>query len=481
VQGQKNGDPLDRVADSGTIKFVMNNSDTNSGGVMGYYSPDNPRKRSGFVVGLRVRAGLIKDAATEWLSEGRIIDIKPNAGLLANKTVDVTCADWIEVASRTAMPRVPVQVEVTDDQVIQVIVDNMDDAPASIDLEVGTYTYDYALTDVEDQETKVLTVLQRLAQSGLGRIFITGDSSSGEILRYVDLYSLLTTGSPVAAFNDEFTDMEAQRRAYKRVKRVISTVYPNARDASPVILHRLAKEIPIAAGEEFEFIGYYRDPNANSSRSIAALNIATPVEDTDYKFSSVSGSGNDMNWNMVISEFVPGSKAFYVRGTNTGSVTGYLWFFQVRGEGLYPYDSLSYTATDNTIKESEGVTLSYDLPYHSNYAVAKEVSLAMLSWYSNEVTDVPSIDFVPSASEEDFAKFLVCKPGVLVTVSESVTSVSYTMIMLGREINIWNGGKYITERLFITPAQQVASSLYFTLDTEGQDDLDGTNTILAFG
>lgn len=480
-QGQRNGDPLDRVADAGTIKLVLNNNANNSGGVVGYYSPDNLNKRSGFGIGCRVRVGLTKDAVTEWLSEGRVIDIKPVPGLLSNKLVDLVCGDWIEVASRTAMPRIPVQESVTDDQVIQTIVNNMDDAPTETDLEVGAYTYDYALTDVEDQETKVLTVLQRLAQSGLGRIFITGGPTSGEILRYVDLYSLLTTAEPVAAFNDDFVDMEAIRRAFKRVKRVITTVYPNSKDPSPVVLYSLTNEISIAAGEEFEFIGFYRDPNGNSSRSIAAVNVVTPIVNTDFKFSSVSGSGTDMNASLIISEFVAGSKAFYIRGMNTGATVGYLWFFQTRGEGLYPYDSLSFTAVDDTIKENEGATLNYDLPYHASYSIAREVAVAFLGWYSIEVTDVPSIDFVPSASDADFAKFLACKPGTVVAVTESVTGIGYSMILLGREINIWNGGKYITERLFVTPAQQVESSLYFTLDTLGQDDLDGDNTVLAFG
>ena len=480
-QGQRGGSPLDRVADSGTIKFVLNNNDSNSGGVMGYYSPDSLNKRGGFEIGARVRVGLTKSAVTEWLSQGRVIDIKPAAGLLENKLVDVTCGDWIETASRTPMPRLPIQQSVTDDQVIQTIVNNMDDAPAATDLEVGAYTYPYALTDVEDEETRVLTVLQSLAQSGLGRIFITGGATSGEVLRYVDLYSLLTIGTPVAAFNDAFLNLEALRRAYKRVKRVVATAYPMAKDASPVVLYSLTNEIALAAGAEAEFVGFYRDPNANSSASIAAVDVVTPVVNTDYKFSSVSGSGTDMNASLEIVAFTAGAKSFKTRVRNNGAVTGYLWFYQTRGKGLYPYDTISHVAVDTTIKENEGATLTYDLPYQAGYTITKEIAEAMLDWYSAEATDVPSFEYLPSASEADFTKFLACKPGTLITVSEGVTNIAYTMILLGREINIWNGGAYISERLFVTPAQMVESALYFTLDTLGQDDLDGDNTILAFG
>jgi hypothetical protein len=480
-QGQHNGEPLDRVADAGTIKFVLNNNNSNSAGLVGYYSLGHSNQRPGFGKGLLVRVGIEKDAAIEYLSQGRIISIEPTAGLLSNKRVDVVAADWIEIASRMPMPRIPVQEGVTDDQVIATIVAAIDDPPAETDLGTGAYTYDYALTDVDDGETKVLAVLQRLAQSGLARIFVVGGPTSGEILTYVDLFGLLSTGTPVAAFNNDFTDMQVKSEAYARVKRVQVTGYPMRKEASPVVLYNLTSEISIAAGEEVEFIGFYRDPNASSSRSIAAVDVVTPVINTDFRLSSLSGSGTDLNADLQILDFQPGAKSYSIKVRNNAAVAGYFWFFQVRGFALYPYDSISYTINDPSIKEGEGITLNYDLPYHSNYYTIKDIGTALQRWYNPDVIDVPTLEFTPTLSDADFNKFLACKPGTIISVTDDVTAVSYIMVVLGREINIWNGGNYITERLFITPAQQTENGLFFELDVLGQDDLDGDNTILAFG
>lgn len=480
-QGQRYGDPLDRVADGGTIKFVLNNSQSNSAGLVGYYSPDHSNKRTHYGLGTLVRVGIEKDAVVEWLAQGRIISIDPEPGLLGNKRVDVTAGDWLELASRTPMPRIPVQESVADDQVLQIIVDALGpDAPADTDLEAGAYTYAYALTDVDDEVTPVMTVLQRLAQCGLGRIFITGGSTGGEILKYVDLYSLLAIGEPVASFVNQFTNAEASRRAYKRIKRVTATSYP-LNKVDDVTIYSLPAEISISPGETIELTGFYRDPAASSSLSIPAINVVEPVEDTGFKFSSTSGSGNNMNADLEIVSFAVGARSFKARLKNTAGTTGYLWQFDVNGDALLPYDSLPVTSVDNTIPEKDAVSLNYDLPYHNNFYTTKEISSALLDWYSIEATSMPYIEFVPSASEDDFQKLLACKPGELISVTETVTGISYLMIVLGREINIWNGGAYITERLYITPAQQVESGLFFTLDVEGLDELDGPNTILAFG
>lgn len=480
-QGQRNGDPLDRVADAGTIKLVLNNNRNNTAGSVGLYSPDHPAKRLGFGNGTLVRVGLIKDAATEYLSQGRIIDLKPVPGLLNNKTVAVTAGDWIEVVSRTPMPRIPVQEGVTDDQVLQLIVDATDDPPATTDLGTGVYTYDYALHDVSEGAT-ILAVLQRLIQNGLGRLYITGGPVSGEVLTYVDLYSLLTaTGNIVATFVDDQIASEASRKAFKRVKRVVATFYPQEKDASTVVLFSLANEIAILAGQEIEFTAFFRDPNGASSSTIAAVDVVSPVIGTDLLLSSVAGSeSGNLNGNLSILAVDIGSNNVYVRLLNSSGSTGYLTY-QLRGKGLYPYDALTYTVEDSTIREGEGVTLNYDLVYHTDYYTAKEIADNLLAWYRIEITDMPSLEFVPTLDDDSYNKMIAAKPGTQVSVTESVTAIGYAMNVLGREISIWNGGKYITERLFITPAQQVENALYMELDVDGQSELDGPNTILGFG
>lgn len=483
-QGQRDGsDPRARVADAGFIKFELDNSINNSGGLLGYYSPDNSNLRDpDFNLGMLVRVGMEKDSVTEWLAQGRITSIEPDPGLLGDKRVLVTAGDWMELAANTVMPRIEVQESVTDDQALQTIIDALGtDAPASTDLDVGDYTYEYAFTDVEDERTYVMSVLQSLGQSGQGRIFITGGTTSGEVLKYVNLTNLLSIGTPVATFVDDFTAAKASRKVRTRVRRVLATAYPHAKDSAPVVLFNLTEELSIPAGETAEFVGYFRDPNDSSAKKIAAINVVQPVAATDFNFSSVSGSGSDLNASLGFEVWSVGTKSFRVRLINNSGSTGYLWFYQVRGEGLYPYDELGYSATDTTINERDGITLDYDLPYQSTQPILAEIASALLGWYSVESTQLPYIDFVPSLSDDDFEKMLVSKPGELIAVTDTVTGISYNMLVVGRELQIWNNGKYIEARLYITPTLQVESGLYATLETLGLDDLDGTNTILGFG
>lgn len=482
MQGSRNGEPLDRVGDPGTIKLVLDNSQWNTGGVAGYYSPDSTNVRPGFGLGTLVRVGLEWDGSDEWLAQGRIIEISPEPGLLGTKHVYVTAGDWLELASRTPMPRIEVLENVTDDQVLQQVVDALAlDAPFETDFETGAYTYNHALTDVIDEETMIVSVLQSIAQNGLGRIFITGGASSGEILKYVDLYTLLDIDTPVASFVDAFTDAQARRLSRRRVKRVVASGQSFTVNAGAT-LYTLPGEIIISAGQSVEISGFYRDADANSSATIPAKNVITPVVGTDVNFSSVSGSGSDLNASLSIDAFEIGARSFRAVVRNGhGSTNGYLWKFEVRGDALLPYNTVDYTAADNTINERDATTLQYDLNYHDEYATIAEIAEALLGWYSVEASDFPYIEFVPSLSDDDFQKFVDAKPGTLISNTESVTGISYNFVVVGRHVQIHNGGQYIVCRLYVTPALQIESGLFFTLDVLGLDDLDGENTILAFG
>src|SRR3990167_726312 len=51
--------PADRVADTGTMNFFLNNAQDNSAKLIGYYSPGHNNSRSGFTSGVGARMWLI--------------------------------------------------------------------------------------------------------------------------------------------------------------------------------------------------------------------------------------------------------------------------------------------------------------------------------------------------------------------------------------------------------------------------------------
>ena len=70
----------DRVAKVGTFSFVLDNSTSNSGGLMGYYSLDNANCRSGFKIGTKVRWAITIDFSSLLDEDGaELLDEDGNA------------------------------------------------------------------------------------------------------------------------------------------------------------------------------------------------------------------------------------------------------------------------------------------------------------------------------------------------------------------------------------------------------------------
>jgi hypothetical protein len=365
-----------------------------------------------------------------------------------------------------------------DDQAMQAILDAIDEQPASTSLTAGPYTYDYVFTDLQDEVDKVLAAMQRLAESGLGRFVITGGESSGEVLTYQDIYSLTDpSASALVSLDNDFLDLPGLgRRAYKRIKRVNGTVYPLEHDGAPVVLYSLPQSIRIGPGQTAEFTVYYRETGSSKNR-IAVASVEDQVADTDYKFSSTDGSGNDMNANLAI-VMEKGGNSVRLQYTNTsGTTSGYLWFMQVRGLGIYRTNPVTYTAVDPSVAEAEAVTLDLRMPYQSDYDVAADISTAVLGWLDVEKTDVPTVEFGANVSQELLDAAVEAEPGDLVEVIDAVSGISSLFLILGYELAPNFRGDL---RCRWSVAYAIVTSAVLTLDVNGMNALDTNEARLGF-
>lgn len=450
-QGQRNSGPDDRVADSGSIRFTLRNDAGCSGGVVGYYSPDHASVRSMWGLGRIVRVSLVKDGVTDYLSQGRIVTIEPSTGNLNEKTVDVVIADWMDIAARTNMPWISLgDVDgFTDDQVLQHIFDNLDDAPDSTDFDTGTYAYAYPLSDLNDGNDKVLTVMQRLTRSGLGRIYIVGNTTSGEVLKYVSLTTLLAGGSTVATFDNDFESLALTRQAYTRAKRVNVNTIGYLEHPSVVQLNSATQVIyKINPGETIAIKKKYVDGDGavDAGADVQCVSLTSFA----YGFNSaIDFLGTDLIANLTGISYTVGVnevKAFF---TNSGATTGYL-MVSMAGHGLlykYPY---LYTVEDATIPEGQGVTIDWNAPYQNTYAGIQAIGDYLMDWFGADSTQVKSLTFTPTVDAENYAKMRDCKPGTLVRVTDDVTGIDADMLAIGFELQIWNSGKLMRETLYLS-------------------------------
>lgn len=477
-RGNFDGLPFGRVAETGTANPTFDNSRQNSAGMEGYYSPDQAFVRGGFRKGTPFRIGLKRYGKPIYYKfQGKMLDINPAPGHLSRKVTHVTVADWMDVAGRTGMPRLAVLASKRDDEAMQAILDAIDEKPDSTSFALGAYAYDYVFTDLQDENDKIAAAMESLARSGQGRFVIKGGETSGEQLVYLDIYSITdpTTEALVNLDNDFLDLAELGRKAYKRIKRVTATVYPLEHDDTPAVLYSLPQSIRIVAGQSADFTIYYR--TSGSKDRIAVTSVLDLVADTDFKFSSVDGSGNDMNGDLGIVMDKGGNSVRLTFTNNHATTAGYLWLMQVRGLGVYRTNPVTYTAVDNSVNEAEAVTLDLKLPYQSEYSVAADISTAVLGWLDVETTDVPSVDFGANGSQELLDAAVEGEPGDLVEVIDAVSGVSSLFSILGYELTPNFRGD-LRCRWYL--AYAIVVTMVLTLDVDGKDALDTDEARLGF-
>lgn len=454
-QGQRSGyEADDRVAESGTIRFTLDNSANNSAGIVGYYSPDHQNVRGNFGLGVKVRVGLNKDGTTQWISQGKIVSIEPTPGSLNLKTVDVVAADWIDIAVSTNMPWLSMSElqDLSDDEIIQLILDNIDDPPDSTDFDTGSYVYPYPLNDIVDGRETIMTILQRLTKNGLGRIYIVGNTTSGEVLKYISFDTLFTGGTAIATFDNDFEEMQVSRQAYQRAKRVnVKTGNLSEYGAtSTTLIYSLPSDsIIVPAGESVEFIADFKDVDGivDAGAEVSAIRAGFLG---DFYYSGAGGTGTNLYSSFSTSYSVDGVNSIRVVLINTGVVDGYVYRYDVYGKILYSTGIYSYLTEDTSIPEGQGKTIDWDMLFQNSYAAAKEIGDLLMDLHGQDITEIKSLTFTPTLNADNYEKMTAIKPGEIVHVTDDVTGLDVDVLAVGFELRIWNNGNYMTETVYVS-------------------------------
>lgn len=452
---------FDRVADIGTFEFALDNSHGNTNGTAGYYSPDHGSREVMFGLDTAVRLTIAEGANTHQEWQGIISSIEPIAGRYGPRQTMIVCEDWMANAYRDRLRGITVQESKRDDQILTTLLTLTTNQPLATSFSVGDDTYTYSLHDENSLTSSMARVFQKLMMSGFGRIFLTGYST----LTYLTRSELLVSGTPDATLNDTMTSMKVSRTKAQRVNETLVTTYPVQIDTTAVVLWQSQRELTLTAAETVTFDISFRDPSERSTR-VAARSLTTAVAATDYSFSSVSGSGNDLNTSLGITVELKADLATVTLTNNAGS-TGYLWFHRQRGIGIYLYEPV--TAYDTT-GQVDGETLTVDMVYQDNQNVGLDISTLVTYWYVVDQTDVESVTFIANTNQTLMtAAFLL--PGDLVTITETQTGLNSNFIINGTSKTILPGN-VLQVTWFLTYANQVEGVC--RLDVIGLAELDST-------
>lgn len=473
--GIQGTDPLERVAGSGQLSFVLDNED-NSGGLLGYYSPDHANARSGFDIGILTRLSITYSGTTYRKFVGTLVEINPAMGeKLGPRNTSCIAVDWMEEAAHGKLARIDTQIDKTADQLITTLLAATTTQPLSTSLDVGRDAFPFALDIARDEGGGLLTELQRVVMSELGYLFVIGDTSSGGVLKFQDRSARFKTSS-ASTLNDTMQDMNVSRSREMIFNRIQIIVHPRrVDDANTTVVYSLKVPFSVGPGETVIVDGQYTDP-AEVAERMGAIDIITPVSGTDFIIrDSDEANATNITGDHTVTPVTGGNSVRWTI-TNNGSVSGWVMTLQVRGRGLYDYDPLIGESEDSTSKDDHGENvLEIDMPYQSDINIAVGIAAYELAQRKDPRTYISHVGFLGNSSDALMIAGLAREPGDEVTLTETVAGLSGDHFINGCDIVIMPNS-IIKFGWTVVPQTDTAS--YWQIGTVGRAEL-GTNNRLA--
>lgn len=495
--GIRGAGPGDRTASSGSMTFALNNSATNSAGLLGYYSPGAANARVGWTLGIRVKASFRDPATSTWHTRfvGAITGINPLPGVSGPRVVQVSATDWIDEAARATVAGITTQINKRSDEIITLLVNNVPRGPEATSIATGRDTFAYAVdTARDDRQNPVLQELARVTNSELGYFYVRGDGTA-----VFEARSDRSSTTDDATFDNTMAGLTVSTTRDSLVSRMQVITHPRTVDLTTKVLYRLQSVPEIAPGATLDLVAGYTDPSNRASR-IGGTSMVSPVATTDYTANTLAnGTGTDLTSSIgVAATFSSNSARFTV--TNNASVPAFLTKLHASGIGIYDYETTVGEAEDATTANDIGEQVaSLDMPYQSDVALGVDAARYLLRLYSatdigiwalgtagsselgittqlafRVVTTVGTVSIAPQTAALQ-TQILARDIGDRIALTETVTGLSNSFYIQAVDLDVRAPGiPFVTWTL--APAD---TTTYWRLEDAGASEL-GETTRLSF-
>lgn len=462
ARGIMGAKPTDRTAGTGKLEFSLRNGTNSSGGLLGYYTVGHANCRTGFRVGIGVRLKL--EYGGTWRTEftGRLKTATPVPGSYDKRTVSCVALDWMAEAAIAKLRLLAVSASVRSDVVISNCLANMTRQPTATSLDAGIETFAYAPDLAADERTSVLSVLNSVAMSEFGYLYVKGDGTLEFQNRH---HRVKDTTIKATITNPRSPQVEHDQDSVANI--IKATTNPREVGVVNEILATLRGTLEISAGATETVELRYGDPSNRDVR-ISGLDIVTPVAGTDFTFDIGNG-----NLGIVITK---GGNSAKLALTNNGGTLGTVTFLQVRGKAIRTYDPVTRVAEDATSKDDYGDrVLELPLTYQSSARVGQDFADITLAKTKLPTTVLKSIQVFGDNSDAEMLAALDVDLGDKVRVEEPVSAIDDDYCINGLEGWLIGG-----QRLLVSwvPVRASAAS-YWLLGTAGSGEL-GIATTLGF-
>lgn len=465
--GNKGGGVLDRVGQSGTLSFRLDNSEHNSAGQVGLYSPRHPDKRPGWKTGVQIRFTLIDGTEEIVKHRGWLRRIAPVAGDEGRGGVACISKDWLDVAARHKVKGIETLVNVTADEALAALFAQIPVPPFATDLDVGSEEYPWTFDDLRG--ASYLEAISRVVFSEHGYGYLKADGTfrlETRTARVNSAVPLYTIGRPRELETDE-SDSNAGNL-------VRVTIAPREPSDTPVILARLKKAVAIPPSETVRIELKYVDPDQLASW-IGGTDIVTPAPTTHYLMNTVpDGSGTNITADLdVVPEF--GGDSAVLELTNNNAATGYVWKFEIEGTALLRYEPVTFEARNQDAVDEVGERdIAVPMPYQDQPNVARSVADAVLVAWSDP-GQAAAVTFVAEDNDEYFEVLLSGEIGDPMAIMDPVTLPNEAFWVNGIELRFQDGATLVT--LYVTKADAGA---YWEVGIVGASEVGETTIVGPF-
>ena len=480
--------PLDRIADTGTMSWAMNNAVSNTGGVLGYYTPGHTNARAGWDIGIGVRCKLTYGGTSYYKGVGTLVSVIPDAGKYQRRAVICQAVDWMDEAARTRIRGIGIQTNQRSDQLISTIVTNsVTRQPAATSYDTGQSTFAIALDNMNDTQTPVLSALADVTLSELGYLYVKGGTTGG-VLKFEDRHARPKFGAAVGSFDETMVSLNVTRSRGDIINRVYVVVHPRTTAGSASVLYELTTtgSVPeIAAGVTIQITAPFRESSIKSYR-VAGSSIITPVSGQDWIANTASdGSGSVITSDVAVTLATTAANAVTFNIVNSGSVTAYLTTLQVRGTEVADISDTVMASFDATSAATYGeIDTRIDMKYESSAGeFAANIAQWILATYKDPRYVVSEMSVTGNSSAYLMTKVLSLEPGDKITIGEAMTGITETgagsaeigYFINGCRLSV-SGGGIIRVSWILSPAEQ---QNFWILQQVGASEL-GISTVLGF-
>lgn len=388
--------PLDLLARPGSASFTLDNSDQNTAATAGYYTPGHASALAGWRQGIWVRLRLGYGAATRYVFRGRLRSIHPDPGVTGLRVVMCEATDWLTEFAEFDAGNLALQEHARSDELLEALIDSLPAGPANRSIDVGLDEYPFAFDDLGGDAPKAMQVAQDILQSERGYLYLRGDATDGETLRFENRQArsveVVAASFTAADFENAPGVLDVPSDLDTSIVNdvEVQTVPRRVDAAATTILVRLDGPIKVLAGETVQVFVDYRDPSQEAV-FVGGKDMQALAATTDWTANAhEDGTGADMTGDFDVTATYFGSRAMiactnhapaegYVRGPGGGAG------LQARGKGLYryaPVTSHSADASSVALFGTHQLPSPLVMPYQDDRAVGQGVADFIAHIYS---------------------------------------------------------------------------------------------------